>query len=94
MNEVPEMRRRRFQGAQKLADRTLQPSLLGALIDARSPARQPRIDDFAKFIGWSRDARLCDRLATVKAIPKKGFGFPNLIQIYPNFSKAGFKNIL
>jgi hypothetical protein len=67
----------------------LQPSLLGALIDARSPARQPPIGGFTKFIGWSCDARLCDRLATVEAVSER-FGFPNLFQIYANFSKAGF----
>jgi hypothetical protein len=74
-------------GAQNLADRTSRPSLLGALIDARSPARQPPIGGFAKFIGWSRDAQLRHRLATVQANPKKRFGFPNLFQIFPNFLK-------
>jgi hypothetical protein len=39
-------------------DRTLRPSLLGALIDARSPARQPPFGGFAKFVGASREARL------------------------------------
>ena len=50
------MRRRRLRGRPKACGPDLAAQPVGRLIDARSPARQPPIGGFAKFIGGSRGA--------------------------------------